>query len=83
MQTFRTRNFDKFPRVKRRWKVLLPGAILLAVAQVPLIALQMTNADLLALRMAWPVYSVPLTILGCIALAVGLVVYLWRPKSSK
>jgi hypothetical protein len=32
------------------WKVLLPGVILLAVAQLPLIALQMTNADLLALR---------------------------------
>jgi hypothetical protein len=70
-------------RVKRRrWKALLPGVILLAVAQLPLIALQMTNADLLALRMAWPVYSVPLTICGCIASAIGVAVYLWWPQSS-
>jgi hypothetical protein len=66
----------------KHWKVFLPGVILLAVAQLPLIALQMTNADLLALRMAWPVYSVPLTICGCIALAVGVAVYLWRSQSS-
>jgi len=65
---------------RRRWKALLPGAILIAVARLPLLALQMTNADLLALRMAWPVYSVPLMIVGCIALMVGVVVVISWPR---
>ena len=59
---------------RRRWKALLPGIILIAVAQLPLLALRMTNADLVGLRMAWPVYSVPLTVVGCIAVVVGVAV---------
>jgi uncharacterized integral membrane protein len=67
---------------RRRWKALLPGIILLAVAQLPLLALRMTNADLLGLRMAWPVYSVPLTVVGCIAVVVGVAVVIFRSKSG-
>ena len=37
----------------------------------------MTNADLLGLRMAWPVYSVPLTVVGCIAVVVGVAVVIF------
>jgi len=67
---------------RRRWKALLPGIILIAVAQLPLLALRMTNADLLGLRMAWPVYSVPLTVVGCIAVVVGVAVVILRPKGG-
>jgi len=67
---------------RRRWKALLPGLILIAVAQLPLLLMRISNADMLALRMAWPVYSVPLTILGLIALAAGLVVLLFLPKAA-
>jgi uncharacterized membrane protein HdeD (DUF308 family) len=67
---------------RRKWKLLLPGIILIAVAQLPLIALRMTNADLLTLRMAWPVYSVPLTIVGCIALVVGVAAVVLRSKPT-
>jgi len=56
--------------------------ILIAVAQLPLLLMRISNADMLALRMAWPVYSVPLTILGLIALAAGLVVLLFLPKAA-
>lgn len=67
---------------RRRWKALLPGIILITVAQLPLLALRITNADLLALRMAWPVYSVPLTIAGCIAVVVGIAIVIFWPKNN-
>jgi hypothetical protein len=49
---------------------------------LPLLALRTTNADLLGLRMAWPVYSVPLTVVGCIAVVVGVAVVIFRPKGG-